>query len=147
MQYRVQEGSLTLDGNWHDRSVNMFLPAGTPVEGVSVVLARDRLPAGQGPAGYATRQRQTFEKELKGFSLLRNTPGIIDGRQAHFLEFNWVADNSTLYQAYVSIFDNDTVLNFTASIPGTADNIDLRKALMKTICSFKFAASPEGRTA
>jgi hypothetical protein len=139
MVYRVQEGSLTLDGKWLDRTVNVFLPVRALAEGANLVLARDVLPPETSVADYAVKQRETFQKQLKAFSVLRDVPGNIDGRPAHLLEFTWIADDKTVYQAYVSIQHEGAVLNFTATIPQSTEDVTLRKFLLQTISSFKFA--------
>lgn len=139
MIYRVQEGHLSLNGEWRDQSVNVLVPAEAAVKGANLVLARDALPLGMTLADYVAQQRTSFRKQLTGFELVRDVDGAIDARPAHFLEFTWRNDGNPLHQMVMTVQDQTRLLNFTASIPGTAD-AETRRLLMQAISSFKFAA-------
>ena len=90
MLYRVAEGSLTLqEGDWQDQSINVLLPTFLPVQGANLVLARDKLPLGMTLDDYIAQQRQSFTQQMAEFSMLSDSRGQLDGREAHFLEFSW----------------------------------------------------------
>jgi hypothetical protein len=140
MFYRIQEGRMTLAGEWRDQSVNVLVPAEVSVKGANLVVARDTLPPNISFSDYVAGQRQTFERQLADFTLLRDVAGVIDERPAHFLEFTWTSQGKPLHQMIMVVHHKVGLLNFTASIPGTPDAAT-RQLLLQAIRSFKFAAA------
>jgi hypothetical protein len=142
MLYQLSEGYFILEGGWEDKTVNVFVATNMPLTDVSLVVARDALPEGMSLADYVVRQRQTFQKKLSGFAMLRDAGGTIDGRPAHFMEFTWSDKGKPLHQMAMAVNDRGLLLNFTASIPGTAD-AETRKLILRTLRGFKFRTPAE----
>lgn len=138
MQYRIQEGALSLDGRWQDQTVNVLLPLDAPTKGANLVVARDVLPLGMTLPDYVEQQQQTFRRDLPGYDVIQETAGVIDQRPAHFLEFTWRSDGKPLHQMMTVLQGEAGLLNFTASIPGEADAAT-RQALLDAVRTFRFA--------
>jgi hypothetical protein len=139
MVYQMQEGCLTLDRTWHDQSVNVLVPEGVATKGVNLVVARDTMPLGMTLTDYVAQQKITFEKELTEYRLMADSPGAVDQRSAHFLEFSWKNDGKLLQQMMVVILDNRHIVNLTGTIPGQGD-AEARSFLLAAMISFKFDA-------
>lgn len=140
MVYRMQEGCLTLDDTWRDQSVNVLVPERVAVKGVNLVVARDTVPLGMSFADYLSQQKITFEKELTEYRLMADSPGTVDQRPAHFLEFSWNNNGKPLQQVMVIVQDNTRILSFTGTIPGSGDEL-ARNSLLTAMISFKFDSS------
>lgn len=140
--YRLQEGSLDLDGDWQDRSVTLLVPTGL-AEGVNLVVTRDLLALGLSLDDHLARQMMTMRREMPSFTLLEDSSAELDGRPARLVEFRWVRGGAPLYQMVLVAADEGRLLNFTASAPGGAADAATRKALWRAISSFKFAPAPE----
>ena len=140
MDYRIAEGSLALAGEWQDQSINVLLPQDARVQGVNLVVARDRLPLGMTFRDYVIQQRQNFAAQLAGFEQIADTAGEVGGREAHFLEMAWKSDGKPVHQVMAMVqHEGGRLLNFTGSIPG-GDDRETRDALVAAITSFTFAA-------
>lgn len=140
MAYRIAEGSLAAPMPWQDQSINVLLPRDAKVMGTSLVIARDRLPLGMTFQDYVIQQRQNFAAQLAGFEAIADTPGRIDGREAHFIELAWKTDGKPIHQVMAMVLHSDNaILNFTGSIPGGLE-VETRDALVAAITSFSFAA-------
>jgi hypothetical protein len=146
MLYQLPEGSLTLNGVWRDKTVNILMPEEVAVKGVNLVVARDALTPEVSFGDYIATQRQNFQKELAGLTILLDQGGAIDERPAHFLEFTWTNQGRRMHQMVMAINDQGRLVNFTASIPGSVD-ADLRAFLLDAIRSFKFRTAPGGSPA
>jgi hypothetical protein len=139
MLYRVAEGSLNLEENWQDQSINVLLPTHLPVQGANLVLARDKLPLGMSFDDYVAQQRQSFQQQLAEVQILSDSRGQLDGREAHFMEFSWQSDGKPIHQMMAMVLHGSkALLNFTGSIPGALEE-DTRRTLMAAVTSFKFA--------
>lgn len=140
MLYRIDEGTLTLADDWQDQSVNVLLPKDSPVQGANLVVARDRLPLGMSFADYVMQQRQNFRAQLAGFEMVADTAGVVDGREAHFLEFGWRSDGNAVHQMMAIVLgDANALLTFTGSTPG-GHHPALRDTFVAAITGFRFAA-------
>ena len=140
MVYRMQEGCLTVDDTWQDQSVNVLVPKQVGTKGVNLVVARDTMPLGMTLADYLSQQKTNFEKELTEYKAMADSPGTVDQRPAHFLEFSWNNNGTPLQQMMVIVQDSDRILSFTGTIPGNGDN-DARSSLLAAMISFKFTQS------
>lgn len=140
MAYRIAEGSLAAPMPWQDQSINVLLPRDAKVQGTNLVIARDQLPLGMTFQDYVIQQRQNFKAQLAGFEPVADTPGRIDGREAHFFELAWRSDGKPIHQVMAMVLHRDNaVLTFTGSIPGGLE-AETRDALVAAITSFTFAA-------
>jgi len=139
--YRIDEGSLAAPTVWQDQSINVLMPKDARVQGMSLVIARDRLALGLTFQDYVIQQRQSFAAQLAGFELIADTGGQIDGHEAHFLEMTWRSDGKPIHQVVAMVLHRDNaILNFTGSIPGGPEP-ESRNALVAAITSFTFAAA------
>ena len=145
MIYQMQEGYLTLDGEWQDRSVNMLAAQHLAVKGANLVVTREALPAGLEFTEYMSQQKNMLAKELAGFKLLGDCVETVEDLPAHILEFTWDNQGGAMYQMISVINVEDGVLNLTATLPGGPDDA-AREAMLAAMKSFRFGAvpAPEG---
>jgi hypothetical protein len=134
--YQMHEACLTLDNTWQDQSVNVLVPAAA-AKGVNLVVARDTMPLGMTFADYLEQQKAVFQKELTEFELMMDSPGTVDRRQAHFLEFSWKNNGNLLQQMIIVVQHKDRILSLTGTIPGGGDN-QTREFLLAAMTSLKF---------
>jgi hypothetical protein len=145
MHYQIQEGYITLEtGEWQDRSVNMLAANHLPNSGTNLVITREPLPLGVGFAEYLGNQKTLLSKELAQFKILADSPDTIEEMPAHFLEFSWDNQGTTMNQMVSIIHQNGCVLNLTATVPGTIDEAT-RTALLTAMKSFKPGPAPLDR--
>lgn len=137
MQYRMQEGCLTLDGEWQDKSVNVLVPQGLP-KGMNLVVSRDVLPPGMGLSDYLQQQKKVFQDELAAFRFRMEEQTVIDGRPASLLEFEWDNQGSLVHQLMAVIQEQERILSLTATAPGGMDD-SVREVMLTTMKSFTFA--------
>lgn len=141
MQYRMQEGCLTLDGEWQDKSVNVLVPQGLP-KGMNLVVSRDVLPLGMGLLDYLQQQKKVFRDELSAFRFRMEEPAEIDGRPATLLEFEWDNQGSLVHQLMAVVQEKERILSLTATAPGGMDD-SVREVMLAAIKSFTFAKDDE----
>lgn len=137
MHYRMQEGCLTLDGEWQDKSVNVLVPRGLP-QGMNLVVSRDMLPLGMGLADYLQQQKKVFRDELADFRFRMEEAAVIDGRPASLLEFEWDNQGSLVHQLMAVVQEKERILSLTATAPGGMDDA-VREVMLAAIKSFTFA--------
>lgn len=141
MQYRMQEGCLTLDGEWQDKSVNVLVPQGLP-QGMNLVVSRDVLPLGMGLPDYLQQQKKVFRDELADFRFRMEEVAEIDGRPASLLEFEWDNQGSLVHQLMAVVQEKERILSLTATAPGGMDD-SVREVMLTAIKSFTFARDDE----
>lgn len=141
MQYRMQEGCLTLDGEWQDKSVNVLVPQGLP-KGINLVVSRDILPLGMGITDYLQQQKKVFQDELSAFRFRMEEQTVIDGRPAFLLEFEWDNQGSLVHQLMAVIQEQERILSLTATAPGGMDD-SVREVMLTAMKSFTFAKDDE----
>lgn len=137
MIYQMQEGYLTLEGEWQDQSMNVLVPEDMATKGVNLVVARDTMPMGVAFADYINQQKQVFVEELPGYTLLADTQGEIDGHVAHFFEHTWENEGKPVHQVMAVMFQENHVLNLTGTIPGGIDH-DTAEKLLFIMNGFRF---------
>jgi hypothetical protein len=142
MIFQMQEGYLMLgEGDWKDSSVNMLGANHMPVKGTNLVVTRDVLPVGVSLADYLLNQKTILSKELTGFKIVSETPDIINGLPAHFLEFTWNNQGNAMHQMIFIIINNGIALNITSTVPGTIDD-ESRATLITAMKSFTAGQAP-----
>jgi hypothetical protein len=142
MIFQMQEGYLKLgEGDWKDSSVNMLGANHMPVKGTNLVVTRDVLPVGVSLADYLLNQKTILSKELTGFKIVSENTDIINGLQAHFLEFTWDNQGNAMHQMIFIIINNDIALNITSTVPGNIDD-ESRATLMTAMKSFTAGQAP-----
>jgi hypothetical protein len=142
MKYQMQEGYLTLgEGDWQDRTVNMLGANHLPVKGTNLVVTRESMPTGMGLADYLLNQKSILSKELTGFKILSENPDTVNGLPAHFLEFTWNNQGTTMHQMIFIINNTGSALNLTSTVPGTIDD-ESRATLITAMKSFTIGQAP-----
>ncbi len=141
MFYQMHEGYLTLNGPWHDQSVNVFVPQYLEVKGANLVVARDTLPEGMEFPDYVNQQKNLFKQQLPEFKLIDAEEGVIDNQPAYYLEFTWINHGTSLCQIMGVTHIRERIVSLTASIPGEM-NPSTREQLLNVMKSFKFGAMP-----
>ncbi len=148
MIFQMQEGYLSLgEGEWKDTTVNMLGANHLPTKGTNLVVTREALPNGVGFADYVQHQKAILAKELNDFELLNDTPDMINGLPAHFLEFAWDNQGTAMHQMIYVLHNKENVLNLTATVPRVMDK-ESRTELLSAMKSFKPGPVPtdqEGR--
>ena len=144
MIFQMQEGYLTFaQGAWQDRSVHMLAADHLPVKGTNMVVTREVLPAGVCFDNYVGNQKSFLAKELSSFTLIGDKADSIDALPAHYLEFTWKNQGTSMHQI-VMVLDNDrSILNLTATVPGTIDETT-RDELYAVMKSFTPGSPPAG---
>ncbi|MEM5435511.1 DUF1795 domain-containing protein [Paraburkholderia diazotrophica] len=137
MRYFTNEGFLDLPDNWHDRSVNVLLPTIPDVPGCNLVLTRDDLPYGAEFSDYINVQKAKFKRELIDLQMHVDQSCEVDGRVAHYLEFNWQNDRMRVYQLALIVLDAPAVLTFTYTSPGQLP-AHIRDAVGHAVINFRF---------
>jgi hypothetical protein len=134
MFYRIQEGSVTLEGRWQDRSVNVLIPQDTSSKGANLVIARDSIPTGLTFTEYLQQQKKTFEKQLPDFRMHLDAAGAVGPRPAHNFEFTWTNQGKAMRQLMTVIRCGEEVLSITATIPnGCEDAGGILQAAMNSV--------------
>ena len=141
MIYQMQEGHLTLEGEWQDRSVNLLAAQHLAVKGANLTITREPLPPGVGFADYLSQQKRILAKELSELNMIADNADTQDESPAHYLEFDWSNQGSRLHQMLMVVHIEDSVLNMTATIPGELDE-PTREALLAAMRSFRFGPAP-----
>ncbi|HOX23904.1 MAG TPA: DcrB-related protein [Elusimicrobiales bacterium] len=143
MFYQMQEGYLTLsEGDWQDRSVHMLAANHLPLKGINVVVAREALPAGVGLADYIANQKSVLAKALTTFKLLADRAESVNGMPGHYLEFTWDNAGNAMHQIIIVISLKESVLNLTATTPGSPDERS-RAELLAVMKSFQSGHAPQ----
>jgi hypothetical protein len=134
MFYRIQEGWVTLDGQWRDQSVNVLVPQDTSSKGANLVIARDSIPKGLTFTEYLQQQKKTFEKQLPDFKMHLDVVATADQRPMHNFEFTWNNEGKAMRQLMTVIGCGEEVLSLTATVPnGCEDASDILQAAMNSL--------------
>jgi len=136
MLYQMQEGYLTLEGEWKDQSVNLLVPGHFEARGVNLVVARDVIPDGTAFDDYIVKQKENLGNALVNFELTHEVSGRVEARPAHFMEFRWNNDGTVCNQMMSVISLEDHVLSITATMQGEIDE-KARETLFSAMRSFK----------
>lgn len=125
MDYHINEGSFVIPDGAQDRSVNMLVLNHGP-GGLTLVVTRDRLQAGEALAGFLTRQLRTLSSQVKNFrqhepeSLAVGTAQLPALRVATSFKQN----SATVHQLQTAVqLDADAILilTLTCASPLTAE--------------------------
>lgn len=138
MEYRINEGTLVLPGQWSDRSYNALLPALSEVPGFNIVISRDELPYGTEFDDYMAVQMKKFCTTLKGFVLEHEEALVLAERPARFLEFSWKNENTQIFQSVLVINDQPCILSLTSTSPGSYPD-EVRAQVKEAFLGFTFA--------
>lgn len=128
--YRINEGTIDLPTNWHDRTINVVASTTTGA-GASLTITRDDIPWGMSFPEYIEDQARQAAQALKKFEVIDRKEMQINGAPAYELESRWVAKQGPIHQIITSIQAGQKVLILTASVPGQMS--DSQKAEMRRI--------------
>lgn len=139
MAQSIGEGTIGIPGDWYNASVNIFTAAPPGTAGPSVTVNRDILRPGTTLEEYTSEHLDKLRAKLRDFRLGDRRRTIIDGRPAEVSEFTWQADRGPMmHQILVTIQDSQRLLNLVAT-HGSVMEPPLRKQMMATLQSFRFA--------
>lgn len=111
--YKINEGTISIPNELQDKSVNIL--ASPDRRGVSISIARDKLPSGQTFEGYAISEMTRITEALVDYKETSKTVIQIDGIRCPLWRFSWKSPQGVLYQ-HVAIFErNRQVVVLTAS--------------------------------
>jgi hypothetical protein len=117
--YQMQEGSLSLPTDWHDKSMNVFVSVATGTEGVSFVVTRENLPWGMKFHEYTANEVQKLAKQVAGYELVAGQDAEVSGRAAYTHEFRWLNNGKPIQQLLTMVEYGKRVLMLTFTAPGT----------------------------
>ncbi|CAE6734696.1 MULTISPECIES: DUF1795 domain-containing protein [Paraburkholderia] len=117
--YQIQEGSLSLPADWHDKTMNVFVSAATGTEGVSFVVTRESLPWGMKFHEYTANEIQKLSKQVAGYELVAGAESEVSGRAAYTHEFRWLNNGKPIQQLLTMVEYGKRVLMLTFTAPGT----------------------------
>lgn len=117
--YQMQEGSLSLPTDWHDKSMNVFVSVATGTEGVSFVVTRESLPWGMTFHEYTANEVQKLAKQVASYELVAGTDTEVSGRAAYTHEFRWLNNGKPIQQLLTMVEHGKRVLMLTFTAPGT----------------------------
>jgi hypothetical protein len=117
--YQMQEGSLSLPTDWHDKSMNVFVSVATGTEGVSFVVTRESLPWGMKFHEYTANEVQKLAKQVASYELIADADTEVSGRAAYTHEFRWLNNGKPIQQLLTMVEHGKRVLMLTFTAPGT----------------------------
>ncbi|KLU25933.1 hypothetical protein EOS_12320 [Caballeronia mineralivorans PML1(12)] len=117
--YQMQEGSLSLPTDWHDKTMNVFVSAATGTEGVSFVVTRENLPWGMKFNEYTANEVLKLAKQVAGYELVEGADTQVSGRVAYTHEFRWLNNGKPIQQLLTMVEYGKRVLMLTFTAPGT----------------------------
>jgi hypothetical protein len=117
--YQMQEGSLSLPTDWHDKSMNVFVSVATGTEGVSFVVTRESLPWGMKFHEYTANEVQKLAKQVASYELIAGADTEVSGRTAYTHEFRWLNNDKPIQQLLTMVEYGKRVLMLTFTAPGT----------------------------
>ena len=127
--YQMQEGTLSLPADWHDKTMNVFVSAATGTEGVSFVITREALPWGMRFDEYTANEIQKLGKQAAGYEAIDSTDVKVSGRAANTHEFRWLNNGKPIHQLLTMVEYGRRVLMLTFTSPGTIS--DTQKAQVR----------------
>lgn len=117
--YRINEGTIDLPQNWHDRTINVVSSTSAGL-GVSLTITRDDMPWGMKFHEYVEDQAEQAAQALKNFNILGRGEVTVGGAQAIELECKWTAQQGPVHQLITTVQHNGrSVLVLTASAGDT----------------------------
>lgn len=117
--YQMQEGSLSLPTDWHDKSMNVFVSVATGTEGVSFVVTRESLPWGMKFHEYTANEVQKLAKQVASYEPIAGADTEVSGRAAYTHEFRWLNNGKPIQQLLTMVEYGKRVLMLTFTAPGT----------------------------
>ncbi len=135
--YLISEGQFTLPANYHDRTVNAFVPV-APAPAINV--SRDYLATGEDAAAYLTRQLDQLIPHMQGWLQHLREPvalgnGLLTGEIIHI---SFLRENARIAQMQaIFAVDSVRVLVFSISKMGEITAAE-SKLLRDMLSSFRF---------
>ena len=133
--YQLQEGTLALPPEWHDKTMNVFVSSATGTEGVSFVITREDLPWGMQFQEYTANEVRKVAKQVPGYEAEGSEDGQASGRAAHTHEFRWLNNGKPIHQLMTMVEYGRRVLILTFTAPGSisATQREQLQALIQTL--------------
>lgn len=133
----IGEGSLQIPSDWQNTSVNIFAPARTELQGVSLTVTREKMPFGMDVAAYAKAQIDLMQQQLPHFVLLSQDARQVDGLPVYLLEVQWESPQAGhTHQMLMLLQLEARVLHFCASHIGAMSQL-MRQEMVDLLSSFR----------
>ena len=133
--YQLQEGTLSLPPEWHDKTMNVFVSAATGTEGVSFVITREDLPWGMQFHEYTANEVRKLAKQVAGYEAEASLETEVSGRAAFTHEFRWLNNGKPIHQLMTMVEYGTRALMLTFTAPGSISETQ-RTQVQKLIASF-----------
>jgi hypothetical protein len=145
MDYQINEGSFHIPDQAQDRSVNMLVLNHGP-GGLTLVVTRDQLQAGEQLEGFLRRQLRTLSSQVKGFKqqdleTLSVGPAALTALR---IATSFKQNNATVHQLQTAFLlggDAVLVLTLSSSSPLTAEQNAYAQALLDSFTPAQDAAN------
>jgi hypothetical protein len=129
--YQLQEGTLMLPAEWHDKTMNVFVSAATGTEGVSFVVTREDLPWGMKFHEYTENEVRKLAKQVAGYEAVASEDAQVSARTAYTHEFRWLNNGKPIHQLLTMVEYGRRVLMLTFTAPGAIS--DTQKAQVQQL--------------
>jgi hypothetical protein len=116
--YQLNEATIDIPDNWVDKSMNIFVSAETGSQGISLVIARERLPWGMEFKEFAEGEMAKISKQLQQFKELSRDDLEIPNCIAKLFEYTWTNHQTDTHQILVMIAKERALMLITFSMPG-----------------------------
>lgn len=125
MDYHINEGSFVIPDQAQDRSVNMLVLNHGP-GGLTLVVTRDQLQAGEELPGFLTRQLRTLSSQVKNFRQHEPETLAVGTAQLQALRVgtSFKQNSATVHQLQTAVLlgaNAVLVLTLTCASPLTAE--------------------------
>ncbi|WP_227245180.1 DcrB-related protein [Paraburkholderia caribensis] len=125
--YQIQEGQIDLPREWQDKTMNVFVSAGTGTEGVSFVITRERMPWGMKFDEYADGEVTKLARQARDYVAIQTEKVSLSGRPAFVHEYTWTNNQAQIQQCITMVELGETVLMLTFTAPGRISDTQRRQ--------------------
>lgn len=145
MDYHINEGSFVIPEQAQDRSVNMLVLNHGP-GGLTLVVTRDQLQAGEELPAFLTRQLRTLSSQVKNFRQQEPEPLAVGTAQLPALRVatSFKQNNATVHQLQTAVLlgaNAVLVLTLTCAAPLTAEQAAYGQQLLDSFTPAARAAA------
>ncbi|MBS9430850.1 DUF1795 domain-containing protein [Photorhabdus akhurstii] len=132
--YQMNEGSLTIPGNWRDESMNVFvLPDDS---GINLVVSRTPVPAGMDNHAYYEQTLEQFCAHLPGYQEHQRSEITLSQQPARRLDYQWKSPEGDMYQTVILQIRGPLLLTFNLTSPAPFED-GQRDTLLAIVHSFQ----------
>ena len=133
----IGEGTIQIPSDWQNTSINIFAPARTELQGVSLTVTREKMPFGMDIAVYAKAQLDLMQQQLPHFVLLNQDIRQVDGLPVCLMELQWESPQAgQTHQMLMLLHLDALVLHCCASHIGVMSQA-MRQEMVDLLSSFR----------